>query len=161
MRPPVENHSLPLGGFIIHRSHTPFRLRRSSPRGDPRPSKAAIHVPPRPLRRALLHTHALAPALRPFTRSASRLVLASPHTTSLQLGPPQPSDPGLWPLPRPYCTTSHAMFAHIRVRSPGGLTAWPGDLALNPNPGPAQSTRVSNSTGRCTHPNTRCSSTSR
>ena len=23
---------------------------------------------------------------------------------------------------------------HIRARSPGGLTAWPGDLALNPNP---------------------------
>ena len=54
---------------------------------------------------------------------------------------------------------------HIRARSPGGLTAWPGADPKPYNPGSGQSTHCdeydTNSTGRCTHPNTRCPSSSR
>ena len=103
----------------------------------------------------------------PPARSASRLVLAcpSPHTTSLQLwSPHSPSGPSPGPTAPRAMPCLHLMAAlsiahhtravsspfhgntyrgtHIRARSPGGLTAWPGDLALNPNPGPAQSTHV-------------------
>ena len=130
-----------MGGFIIHRSLSvssversgyafmlplqrasnafafpacSFFTRISSPRGDPRPSKACLAPPPphtamwhcrRGRCAARFFTHALTPALRPSTRSASRLRAGVPvasHHTSLQLEPPQPSDPGLCgPSPGP------------------------------------------------------------
>ena len=117
-----------------------------------------------------LTLYTLTPALRPSRAqripscAGVRARRLTPLVSSC-VEPPQP----FWPLPRPYCTTSHAMIVctswlhsalrttrvvsspfhgntyrgtHIRAMSPGGLTAWPGDLALNPNPGPAQSTHV-------------------
>ena len=128
-------------------------LRRTQPCGT-----AAL--PPRPLRRALLHTrsHACAPSL---PRAAHPVLCwrpcPSPHTTSLQLcGAPTallaPPPALLHHEPCHVCTSwLHSALrttrvvsspfhgntyrgTHIRARSPGGLAAWPGDLALNPNP---------------------------
>ena len=126
---------------------------------------AAPRAPPHTLSH---YSHTCAPSL---PRAAHPVLCwrpcPSPHTTSLQLcGAPTAL---LAPPPallhhEPCHDCLHLMAAlsiahhtravsspfhgntyrgtHIRARSPGGLTAWPGDLALNPNPGPAQSTHV-------------------
>ena len=95
---PEATHVLP--------KHAMRLLRRTQPCGT-----AAL--PPRPLRRALLHTRShttLTPALRPSRAqripscAGVRARRLTPLVSSC-VEPPQP----FWPLPRPYCTTSHAM----------------------------------------------------
>ena len=137
---PQATHALP--------KHAMRLLRRTQPCGT-----AAL--PPRPLRRALLHTrsHTCAPSLHAQRISSRAGVPVASHHSSLQLWSSH-SPPTLASGPSPGPTaTSHAMFAphgcaqhcartpravsspfhgntyrgtHIRAMSPGGLTAWPG-----------------------------------